>query len=136
MSDKLRVSVLTEKILDSGAKIPLPESVHSYQFINGELDDGFIIDNTVSDTQVTPVAIDISQFTGINAVLIRGSYVDADPVNGISSGDPAKIQVRFNGTGIWMELEELNLLGFTPTQIEIKVQGTKKIKVGRTISAT
>jgi len=121
--------------MDNGSKIPLPESVHTYEFIRGEMEDSFIIDNTIDDTQITPVNIPISQFTDINAVLIRGTFVDSDMANGIVAGDPAKIQVQFNNSGVWLEAEEFDLLGFTPTQIDVKAAGTKKIRVGRTISA-
>lgn len=131
----LQISTQISEISPSGVKNSLPLYERELDFSEGVLKETFVIDNSVVDTQVTPIVINISNYPNITGVFLRGSYVDDALTENIASGDPAKFQVEFNESGLWLEATSVNLQDFTPTHIKVKAQGTKKVRVERTISA-
>jgi len=129
----LRVTTALTEISDNGTKSDLPLYQNDLKFGIGVLKQFIIIDNSIVDTQVTPVVI--TPPTKTTGVFIRATYEKDYLEDNIEKGDPALIQVDFNNSGNFLTASAFNLENFNPTEIAIKATGTKLIRVERTISA-
>lgn len=122
---------------DSGVQVVLPEMITQNEFTKGALSEAIIIENSVSDTMVTPIAVSLESYPNTTCIVLKAEYADNDFPNGIKAGDRAKFQFRFD-SGNWFEAYSVILEGYKPNtpEIQIRSQGTAKILVKRTVSAT
>lgn len=137
MSGNLQIKNQISVVNDNGTLVTLPETVTQHEYFKGETEASLLIDNVSSDTMVTPITISLSQIPNTTCFALKAEYVDTDLTSGIKAGDRAKFQVRFD-SGNWMEVYSVLLEGYKPTtaSMDIRAQGTKKILVKRTISAS
>lgn len=133
----LQIKTQMAVVEDSGVQIPFPEVVTQNEFKKGAVVETELIDNSLADTMTTPIDISLAPYPNTTCIIIRAEYAENDFANGIKAGDRAKFQFKFD-SGNWFETYSVTLEGYKPTDplLQIRAQGSAKILVKRTISAT